>query len=501
MKPRLICAALASLAGWLAPAPAPAAESRLVAFPENGSTLAIIRDGEPYLEIALMGWEPNWKYLGLRGKVVEEESSALLANSAKTASGAEVSLDLRARQTGPRQLTLGVEVSASKDAQLLYVVAAVTVAEGAFQGGKALADLAGGEIRQVEFPLDRKGLGSGVRQVRVLDAAGRVARLALTPPRDIPSDGAARVVLAEGRLAAGQPAKTSIVIDLAEEVEFLAGPSQIPFEPGFEDWYVFAPDADHDRSSEIGMQGWLAAPAGQHGRIQRDGKRLVYNGRPIKLWGLNLCFAACAPEKELAERRAAFYAKYGINAVRLHKYADGTGWAGIQSRDSFVKFDPDALDRMDYLVAALKKRGIYVKLSAHFGAQKLGPADKRHVPYLEEFGEFDGNESRITTPHSAVHYAPELQHVQILHAECQVFRGKKPHFAVRCYTRAAFRQERQKPASSQPAGRVPRGGDELTKLLAWLARAADEAIIRDCFWPIRRVRYKWETMYRQGVAT
>lgn len=114
MKPRLICAALASLAGWLAPAPAPAAESRLVAFPENGSTLAIIRDGEPYLEIALMGWEPNWKYLGLRGKVVEEESSALLANSAKTASGAEVSLDLRARQTGPRQLTLGVEVSALK---------------------------------------------------------------------------------------------------------------------------------------------------------------------------------------------------------------------------------------------------------------------------------------------------------------------------------------------------------------------------------------------------
>lgn len=416
MKPRLICVALASLAGWIAapPAAATAAESRLVAFPENSSTLTIIRDGEPYLEIALMGWEPSWKYMGLRGKVVEEESSVLLANSAKTTTGAEVSLDLRARQTGPRQLTLGAEVSASKDAQLLYVVAAVTLAKQAFDGGKALADLSGGETGQVELPLDRKGLGNAVRQVRVFDAAGRPAQLAFAPPRDIPSDGAARVVLAEGRLAAGQPAKTSIVLDLAEEVEFLAGPSRIPFEPGFEDWYVFAPDADHDRSSEIGMQSWLAAPAGKHGRIQRDGKRLVYNGRPIKLWGLNLCYAACAPEKELADKRAAFYAKYGVNAVRLHKYADGPGWAGIQSPDSFVQFDPEALDRMDYLVAALKKRGIYVKLSAHFGAQKLGPADKKHVPYLEEFGEFDGNESRITTPHSAVHYAPELQQVQIL---------------------------------------------------------------------------------------
>ncbi len=264
MKPRLICVALASLAGWIAvpPAAATAAESRLVAFPENSSTLTIIRDGEPYLEIALMGWEPNWKYMGLRGKVVEEESSGLLANSAKTTTGAEVSINLRARQTGPRQLTLGAEVSASKDAQLLYVVAAVTLAGEAFEGGKALADLAGGETRQVELP---RSIGKDweMRSARSAFLTRRAgpAQLIFAPPRDIPSDGAARVVLAEGRLAAGQPAKTSIVLDLAEEMEFLAGPSRIPFETGFEDWYVFAPDADHDRSSEIGMQSWLAAPA------------------------------------------------------------------------------------------------------------------------------------------------------------------------------------------------------------------------------------------------
>lgn len=29
----------------------------------------------------------------------------------------------------------------------------------------------------------------------------------------------------------------------------------------------------------------------------------MYNGKPIKLWGLNLCFSACAPEKPLAEKR------------------------------------------------------------------------------------------------------------------------------------------------------------------------------------------------------
>jgi hypothetical protein len=109
---------------------------------------------------------------------------------------------------------------------------------------------------------------------------------------------------------------------------------------------------------------------------------------------------------------AAFYPQYGINSVRLHKYVDGPGWAGIQSKESCVEFDPAGLGRMDYQVAKFKEAGIYVLLSAHFGALKLGPADKQYVPYLEEFGKF-GNDNRITTPHSAVPYSPELQNVQI----------------------------------------------------------------------------------------
>jgi hypothetical protein len=163
---------------------------------------------------------------------------------------------------------------------------------------------------------------------------------------------------------------------------------------------------------EIGMQDWIEKPAGRHGRIVSRQDELLYDGRPIKLWGINLCYATCAPEAQLADKRAAFYPKYGINSVRLHKYVDGPGWAGIQSKDSCVEFDPAGLDRMDYQVARFKEAGIYVLLSAHFGALKLGPAERQFVPYLEEFGKFN-NERRITTPHSAIHYSPELQDVQI----------------------------------------------------------------------------------------
>jgi hypothetical protein len=79
---------------------------------------------------------------------------------------------------------------------------------------------------------------------------------------------------------------------------------------------------------------------------------------------------------------------------------------------------------MDYQVAQFKKAGIYVKLSAHFGSQKLGPADKQYVPYLQEFGGF--RDGRIETPHSAIHYSPELQKVQILQI-ANVLKHKNPY--------------------------------------------------------------------------
>ncbi len=190
-------------------------------------------------------------------------------------------------------------------------------------------------------------------------------------------------------------------------------------------WYPFQAKSTPEAGA-IGMQGWLEKPAGKHGRIVRKGGQLVYNGRPIRLWGLNLCFSTCAPEKELADRRAAFYPKYGINSVRLHKFADGHGWAGIQSADSAAEYDPEGLERMDYQVARLKEAGIYVKLSAHFGTIKIGPADKRDVPYAEEFGKFDGRKNRVSAPHSALFYSPDLQKLHIRQM-VNLLKHRNPH--------------------------------------------------------------------------
>ena len=53
-------------------------------------------------------------------------------------------------------------------------------------------------------------------------------------------------------------------------------------------WYPFEAKSAPEPGA-IGMHDWLERPAGKHGRITREGDKLAYNGKPIKLWGLNLC--------------------------------------------------------------------------------------------------------------------------------------------------------------------------------------------------------------------
>jgi hypothetical protein len=203
----------------------------------------------------------------------------------------------------------------------------------------------------------------------------------------------------------------------------------MPDEPGLDQWYQWKPKEDYDAKSYIAMDDWLDAPAGKHGRIGSQDDKLVYNGKPIKLWGINNCYASCAPEKDLADKRAAMYRRYGINAVRLHKYADGTGWAGIQAPESFLKFDKDKLDRMDYYIATLKENGIYTKLSSTFGV-KLGPEDSKHVPFMGEFGKLKGGRGRVSTGHGSVYLSRELQDMQIQQV-VKLLNHRNPHTGMK----------------------------------------------------------------------
>ncbi len=361
-------------------------ESALVGFPSTGS-VQVTREGAAYLLFDSVGFGAGWSWFDFRGSMAAEGGATVqhLRGRDKKQPGAELSLDIVTRRTGPRQLTCTYDLSTTQDVNLVYVVVSIEAGK-MFDGTPVRARRADGSADRQTLPPGFQGLGKAVQEVAFTDAEGRATRVSFDPPVDIASDQALRAVLAAGRFRAPEPRRVTMTVDLPEELTYYASLQDVPGPPGIEDWYPFQPKNDYDVSSAIGMEDWADAPAGARGRVVQRGDRLLYGGEPIKLWGMNLQFAQCAPDRALAEKHARMYRKFGVNTMRLHKCADGPGWAGIQSRESAAEYDPEALHRMDYFVAKLKAAGVFVELSTAFGPVNPGPADVRDIPYLAEFG-------------------------------------------------------------------------------------------------------------------
>ncbi|MGA2030807.1 MAG: cellulase family glycosylhydrolase [Thermoguttaceae bacterium] len=110
----------------------------------------------------------------------------------------------------------------------------------------------------------------------------------------------------------------------------------------------------------------LERPAGQRGFVHAENGRLVVGAagttQPIRFWATNLCFDACFPTHEQAERLAARLARLGINCVRLHHMDNYSIWGDSPNH---LTIDPKRLERLDYLIAQLKRQGVYVDVNLH----------------------------------------------------------------------------------------------------------------------------------------
>ncbi|MDD3154781.1 MAG: hypothetical protein PHS41_07930 [Victivallaceae bacterium] len=101
----------------------------------------------------------------------------------------------------------------------------------------------------------------------------------------------------------------------------------------------------------------LDAPAGKYGFVQNRDGQFVFEKAPekrLRLYGVNLCFSACFPDHAGSDALAEEFARRGVNAVRFHHHDD------FMVKPGTTQLDEAAMDRLDYLFAALKKRGIYL---------------------------------------------------------------------------------------------------------------------------------------------
>ncbi len=131
-----------------------------------------------------------------------------------------------------------------------------------------------------------------------------------------------------------------------------------------EAWFPFAFPFDDTNLDSIDLTGFLDPPAGKHGfvTVRPDGHFYFEDGTRARFFGTNVGGRSCAPAKPHARVVAARLAKYGVNMLRLHAFDGRWGSLIDYSRGTSQHFNADALDRLDYFVAELKKRGIYIYL-------------------------------------------------------------------------------------------------------------------------------------------
>ena len=126
-------------------------------------------------------------------------------------------------------------------------------------------------------------------------------------------------------------------------------------------------------TNAVNVSSLLDAPAGKHGFVRAEGGHFATDAGPIRFNDTNLTGPANFPDREHAVRMADRLARFGINCVRLH-YMDADYGNFMQPKgrclvepkgETDFELRPDRLDRLEFLVSELKRRGIYVDLNLH----------------------------------------------------------------------------------------------------------------------------------------
>jgi hypothetical protein len=172
-------------------------------------------------------------------------------------------------------------------------------------------------------------------------------------------------------------------------------------------WFPFNPNVS-DNNNRIDMTSWLDAPAGKHGFVTIKNEKFVFeNETPVKFWGVNICSQRPYVEKELVDRWIPFLTKYGINAVRFHKYTQ----AGLTGPNSY-EIAPDKMERFDYFQYKLREAGVYYGWSPIYG-HKVRPGDRDRLLAYDEIAAADMGSHLSYTTIGLVNFAEDLQDLHI----------------------------------------------------------------------------------------
>jgi hypothetical protein len=209
-----------------------------------------------------------------------------------------------------------------------------------------------------------------------------------------------------------------------------------------QEWQPLAYQAEILPGSILDFSAIHEAPAGKYGHVIVNHGHFAFAGRPekrVKFNGTNLCFSSCFLEKPMCDQVAERLSRMGYNAVRFHHFDDLLTDHNDPAR---TRLNPAELDQLDYLFAALKKRGIYVTIDLYTlrslpkGAVPEFPNDEVEFKpmmfvsdgVMANWREFSRNLLTHVNPYTGLRWAddPALAHVSLVNEDPILQPGANP---------------------------------------------------------------------------
>ncbi len=154
------------------------------------------------------------------------------------------------------------------------------------------------------------------------------------------------------------------------------------------DWVELKNRKDVKPGGILDFSHLLDAPAGKHGFARNVNGRLEFEKRfgvPVRFYGANIAFDTHFMDRELTDKLAEHCARTGYNLIRMHHFDREL----VERRGGrCTTLHPERLERMDYLLAALRKRGVYTTIDLFMmreTARGEFPENPDWTPTLEEY--------------------------------------------------------------------------------------------------------------------
>lgn len=194
---------------------------------------------------------------------------------------------------------------------------------------------------------------------------------------------------------------------------------------GQADWFPFQPK-DYFALNTLSLAHFLDAPAGKHGFLQIRGKDYAFaNGTSAKFWGVNIADHKVFPSAEQAQTWTKFLTKYGINAVRFHKFT----WEATDGVRS-TQLTDGHWEKLDGFSKNLRDAGVYYGWS-HIYGHLVRPADRERLLAYDEVANTKFPWAHLNGSTSAiVNFAPDLQALNI-ELTVNMLNHRNPHTGLR----------------------------------------------------------------------